>query len=94
MKQYVIVIEPEAQLDLKTIFQFISLNDTIAKAENFLKELKIRIDTLSSFPFRCRKSYYTDIPDTYDLIYKGYTIVYKVIEDRVYILTLFRQRSY
>ena len=94
MKQYFIIVEPEAQIDLESIFQFISRNDTAVKAESFLKELKMQIGTLDNLPFRCRKSYYTDKSDTYDLIYKGYTIVYKVLENTVHILTVFRQRSY
>ena len=94
MKHYSIIVEPEAQEDLESIFQFISLNDTAAKAENFLQELKTQIATLYNLPFRCRKSYYTEAMDTYDLIYKGYTIVYQVIDDRVHILTIFRQKNY
>lgn len=94
MKQYTIIVEPEALQDLESIFRFIVKNDTAVKAETFLEELKTTIRTLDNLPFRCRKSYYTDEADTYDLIYKGYTIVYKVIEDHVYILTIFRQKNY
>ena len=94
MKQYTIIVEPEALQDLESIFRFIAENDTVVKAETFLEELKTTIRTLDSLPFRCRKSYYTDEADTYDLIYKGYTIVYKVVEDHVHILTIFRQKSY
>ena len=94
MEHYSIIIEPEAQEDLESIFQFISLNDTTVKAGIFLQEIKTQIATLDNLPFRCRKSYYTDEMDTYDLIYKGYTIVYKVIEDSVHVLTIFRQKNY
>jgi plasmid stabilization system protein ParE len=94
VEHYSIVVEPEAQRDLESIFQFISLNDTAIKAENFLQELKAQITTLDSLPFRCRKSYYTKESDTYDMIYKGYTIVYRVIGNKVHILTIFRQKNY
>ncbi len=94
MKQYCIIVEQEAQQDLESIFKFISHNDTRSKATIFLKEIKVQIGTLDTLPFRCRKSYYTDGPDTYDLIYKGYTIVYKVIENYVHILAIFRQKNY
>ena len=94
MKQYSIVIEPEAQFDLESIFTFITKNDSSAKAEVFLNELKTQIGSLNNLPFRCRKSYYTDASSTYDLIYKGYTVVYKVIKDKVHILTIFRQKNY
>ena len=94
MNQYTIIVEPEAQQDLETIFKFITRSDTVAKAENFLQELKASIKTLESLPFRCRKSYYTNMSDTYDLIHKGYTIVFKVINKEVHVLTIFRQKSY
>jgi len=94
VKQYGIIVEPEAQQDLNSIFKFISHNDTREKATVFLKEIKTQINTLDVLPFRCRKSYYTDEPHTYDLIIKGYTIVYKVIESDVHILTIFRQKNY
>ncbi len=94
MNTYSIVVELEAQQDLKSIFEFISMNDTRAKAAAFLKEIQTQIGTLETLPFRCRKSYYTDEPDTYDMIYKGYTIVYKVVENSIHILTVFRQKNY
>lgn len=94
MKKYSIIIEPEAQLDLESIYKYITQKDTATKAKTFLGELKAQIQSLDSMPFRCRKSYYTDDQDTYDLIYKGYTIVFKVIVESVYILTIFRQRNF
>ena len=94
MTYYSIIVEPEAQGDLESIYRYITLNDTESKAQTFLQELKLQIGTLDTLPFRCRKSYYTDVEDTYDLIYKGYTIVYKVIDDTVHVLTIFRQKNY
>jgi plasmid stabilization system protein ParE len=58
VEHYSIIVEPEAQRDLESIFQFISLNDTVIKAENFLQELKAQITTLDSLPFRCKKLLY------------------------------------
>ena len=45
-------------------------------------------------PTRCRKSYYSDDVNVKDLIYKSYTIVFKVIDKRVHILSVFRQKEY
>ncbi len=45
-------------------------------------------------PFRCRNTLYSDDKDTKDLIYKGYTIVFKAIDHQVHILSIFRQRAY
>ncbi len=94
MKKYFIIVEPEAQVDLESIFKYISQNDSARKASFFLEELKTQIQTLDSMPFRCRKSYYTEDQDTYDFIYKGYTIVFKVIHTSVHILTIFRQKNF
>jgi len=94
LKKYCIIVEPEAQNDLEAIFDYISNNDSARKSRFFLEELKMQIQTLDYMPFRCRKSYYTEEEDTYDFIYKGYTIVYKVIDTTVHILTIFRQKNY
>ena len=91
---YKIIIEPEAFSDLENIKAHISKEDTSKKANQFLSELKNNIKTLVEMPQRCRKSYYTDEENTHDLIYKKYTIVFKIIEKRVHILTVFRQRVY
>ena len=94
MNQYIIIVEPEAQRDLELIYTFISQNDTAVKAKTFLAELKARVQSLDTLPLRCRKSYYTDDKDTYDLIYKGYTVVFKIIDQSIHVLTIFRQRNF
>jgi len=90
---YNIVVEPEAISDLINIKLFIS-KDSPNRANNFITELKDKIKTLQNMPQRCRKSLYTQVKDSYDLIHKRYTIVYKIINDNVHILTIFRQRAY
>ncbi len=91
---YKIIIEPEAFLDLVNIKIYITQQDTLNKANKFISELKSNINTLNEMPQRCRKSYYTDAEDTHDLIYKKYTTVFKIIDDKIHILTIFRQREY
>jgi len=92
--KYQIIIEPEAFLDLQNIKHYIQTQDTKTKANQFISELKKKIKTLDEMPQRCRKSYYTDEENTYDLIYKRYTIVFKIINNRVHILSIFRQKNY
>ena len=94
MKQYKIIVEPEAVQDLLDIKQYITNQDTISKATKFLSELKKQIKTLKHMPQRCRISLYTKSENTHDIIYKGYTVVYKIIDDTIHILSVFRQRSY
>jgi len=92
--QYEIIVEPEAFEDLLNIKSYITKQDSQNKANIFLSELKSQINTLNKMPKRCRKSYYTDSENTHDLIHKGYTIVYKIINTRVHILSIFRQKNY
>jgi plasmid stabilization system protein ParE len=91
---YQIIVEPEALQDLLNIKTYITEQDTINKANQFISELKNNIKTLNEMPQRCRKSLYTDDENTHDFIYKKYTTVFKIIENRVHILTIFRQNSY
>ena len=91
---YRVIIEPEAFDDLLSIKLYITEQDTPNKANQFISELQKSIKTLSEMPQRCRKSYYTDSKHTHDLIYKKYTTVFQIIENRVHILTIFRQREY
>ena len=65
----------------------------IVEPEAF-SELQKNINSLDEMPYRCRKSYYVDDENTRDLIYKKYTIVFKIIENEIHILTLFRQRVF
>jgi len=91
--KYKIIIEQEAINDLLNIKSYIS-KDSVTKANNFISELKSTIKTLDTMPQRCRRSLYTKSDNTYDIIHKGYTIVYKIIENTVYILTIFKRRNY
>ncbi len=94
MKSYTVVIEPEAQQDLMQIYRFISQNDSPLPAKRFLSKLQNAIESLSYMPQRYRKSYYIDDEHTHDMIVHGYTICYTIREEKVHILTVFRQRSY
>jgi len=89
-----IIIEEEAFSDLQNIYNYIVKQDTENKAKNFLFELQTAITTLNTMPNRCRNSYYNDDVNVKDLIYKSYTIVFKVADENVHILSVFRQREY
>ena len=61
---YKIVVEPEALQDLLNIKAYITKQDTINKANQFISELKSNIKTLNEMPQRCRKSYYANDENT------------------------------
>lgn len=52
--------------------------DKIGASENFKNELDDLIDGLPNSPYKYRKSKYFDDKNIRDMIYKGYTIVYKI----------------
>jgi plasmid stabilization system protein ParE len=90
---YTVIVEAEALQDLYSIKKYITEQDTINKANQFISELKANIKTLTQMPERCRKSYYSDESNTHDLIYKKYTIVFQIVKTSVHILSIFRQKS-
>ncbi len=92
--RYKVIVEPEAVQDLLGIKRYITEQDSITKSVTFISELKKSINTLVEMPHRCRKSLYTDDENVHDMIYKSYTIVFKIIDTNVHILTIFRQREY
>jgi len=91
---YKVIIEVEAFRDLLQIKAYITNQDTQTKANKFISELRKSIKTLNKMPMRCRKSHYTNDENTHDLIYKKYTIVFKIIDDKVHVLTVFKQKVY
>jgi len=68
------VFRLEKQIDYITI-------DNPGNARKFKRELFYKIKEIPSNPFRYRKSIYFDDPTIRDLIYKGYTIVFKISEN-------------
>ena len=64
--------------------------DKVSAARLFEKELNKKIKNLIDFPYRCRASYYFDDKAYRDLIYKGYTLIYKVEKERIIILEIFK----
>ena len=72
-KKYILV--------LKDLIKFISL-DSKNRAVSFKNEIDKQINSLVDMPYKCRKSIYFNDDTKRDLIYKGYTIVYKIDEDK------------
>jgi len=76
-----IVRSKKYTLVLKDLIKFISL-DSKSRAVSFKNEIDKQINSLVDMPYKCRKSIYFNDDTKRDLIYKGYTIVYKVDEDK------------
>ncbi len=74
-----VVRKREYLLELKNILSYIA-QDSPNRARVFKKQLDLRVDGLVHFPYKYRQSIHHDNVTVRDLIYKGYTIVYRVNE--------------
>ena len=57
---------------------FYIAKDKVSASQNFKSDINKLIKELPNFPFKYRKSYYYENENIRDLIYKGYSIIYKV----------------
>lgn len=57
--------------------------DSPARARQFKNELLAKTKEISKGPLRYRKSIYFDSEGIRDLIFKGYTIVFRITSDRI-----------
>jgi len=61
---------------------FTIASDKLSAALNFQKEVMENFNTLKDFPYKSRQSKYHDNITIRDLTVNGYTIIYRVQEDR------------
>jgi plasmid stabilization system protein ParE len=64
--------------------------DKPSAAKAFAKELDKHILNLLQFPYKYRQSHYYEDKYYRDLTYKGYTVIYKITEDAIQILDIFK----
>ena len=57
--------------------------DKLSAALNFQKEVIKNFNTLKDFPYKSKQSQYYDNIAIRDLTIKGYTIIYRVQEDKM-----------
>jgi plasmid stabilization system protein ParE len=58
-------------------------DDSPANARKFKTDLLEQIKSLANTPLKCRKSIYFNDDAMRDLVYKGYTIVYRIHHDKI-----------
>ena len=73
--------------ELKNILYFIAI-DSKNRAKIFKNNLIQSIKNLIFMPYKCRKSIYFNDENIRDLIFKGYTIVYKIDTSKNIIIVL------
>lgn len=76
-----------SQLD--AILDFYS-KDSIETARAFYSELVERLKSISYMPYRFRKNKTINREDTRDLIFKGYVVVFRIEQDYIKILAIYK----
>ncbi|WP_462103594.1 type II toxin-antitoxin system RelE/ParE family toxin [Campylobacter concisus] len=76
-----------SQLD--AILDFYS-KDSIETARAFYSELVERLKNISYMPYRFRKNKTINREDTRDLIFKGYVVVFRIEQDYIKILAIYK----
>jgi plasmid stabilization system protein ParE len=84
-----IVYEEQFRGQLLAILDFIA-RDNPAAARMFRDSLKSRIEKIPELPLACRKSRYFNDDTLRDLIFMGYTAIYRITSDEIRMLDLFK----
>ena len=69
--------------------------DKISASENFYIELNKTINQLPNFPFKYKKSIYFDNENIRDMVFKGYTIIYRINmkKDLIEVIRIFNKNK-
>ena len=77
---------------LNDIESFIAL-DSLERAEKFKNDIIDKISSLDFMPKRCRKSTLANDESIRDLIFKGYIIVFKIQNDTIKVLYIYKENE-
>lgn len=84
-----IIFSNNFQNALQEIYDYISL-DSNERAFKFCEELYDQISKFTFMPKRCRKSLLFDDENVRDLIFKGYVLPFKITDESVKILYIYK----
>lgn len=68
--------------------------DKPGAARAFKKDMIQACKSLADFPYRCRPSIHYDDETIRDLVFKGYTVIYKIDGDRIRVFALTKHEDY
>lgn len=77
---------------LNDIESFIAL-ESLERAEKFKNDIIDKISSLDFMPKRCRKSTLANDESIRDLIFKGYIIVFKIENDTIKVLYIYKENE-
>jgi len=81
--------KPKFTRGLVNILKFIA-HDKLSASKKFEHELNRLIKNLIDNPYKMRASYYFEDKTYRDLIYQGYTVIYKIETEQILILEIFK----
>jgi len=87
-KKYKVIIDPLAKTDLKELFIYVSLNDSVESANKLLDALESTCEKLEKYPERGHippELRGTGIKNYLEIHYKPYRIIYEIESNLVYI---------
>jgi plasmid stabilization system protein ParE len=87
-----IVYEEQFRTQLKAIMAFIALDNPYA-AKAFRDGLKLRLEKMLDYPESCRKSLYFDDDTIRDLVFMGYTTIYRITSFEIRVLDIFKWQN-
>ncbi len=87
------IIETELFTKQRDSIVFYIAQDKKSAALNFAKELKKSVNNLINFPYKYRKSFYYQDENIRDMIFGGYSIIYRINipKDTIELLEVFNQ---
>ncbi len=88
MRKYKVLIDPQAKQDLKEIFIYVAVNDSISSANKLLDSLENTCYKLEKFPERGHipeELRLTGIKRYLEILYKPYRIIYEIDNDQIYV---------
>ncbi len=89
-----IIYDPVFESNLFKIIDHIAEDKPMASVD-FVEKLEKAIFNLSNYPFKNRQSIYFNNENIRDMIFKGYTIVYKIniSKNIIYVLNIFNRNK-
>ncbi len=88
----IIIRDIRFNMQLLSILRYIA-KDKKSAAVDFESELNQKIKDLLYFPLKYRASFYFEDKEYRDMIYQGYTIIYKVEKEKILILEIFKWQN-
>lgn len=87
-----IVYEVQFKAQLKAILGFIA-RDSVSAAKSFRNGLKLRMERIPENPEACRRSLYFADDTIREMIFKGYTVIYRVAANEIRVLDIFKWQN-